>query len=319
MARRYKDKNFFSFFLLLSLTFVGLVIANYLMGQRTTSNVKASAPRCMIRLPDKYQVGKWPRAQMKRNDGVLFEDWNKYYAVERGKDIVFEATCVGFSSKPVNFWNFGEDCERWERARNYRGSSLQRISQSRHKFNKNGDYWVGVWIKEGSKSYYGKIKVGVYDKAAWNVEALKNREAGSGEIDRYELNLSSLVGGDARLAGFSEKKCIFTGSNLEEGDVVYRELVPASDSVTFDDLSFSLSGDWPDFENTMCHVQGLSFWEDPNRGVGEARGEVTKMVYILKGSGGENGKVNLQVEDLVGIYRGKADYVETPACLPAGQ
>jgi len=325
MAKRYKDKNFFSFFVLLGLAFLTLVIANWYLDEQTSGRAKAGGSTCWIELPNKYMVvSKDKRGNVirraKTNRGVIYDadEKQEYFAVEKGKEIGFKVFCTGLDSDPVGYWNFGDDnCRRWQRTAKSIGSGrTQIVYENRHTFRQNGDYWMGFWVKDGDNNYFPKIKVGVYSKKSYGKSISQSVPDGDDTPDVNiidDMTALRLTGvADARLAGYTERMCLFSREEETRG-LAYREVIPTSDRESFVDSRFYFGDINAGSKSNFCNAD--MFWDFAGKPIW---GQVNKLKYVLKGVKGEEVGPTLDVDRIEVIYRRASEYKEGQVCLPKG-
>lgn len=331
MARRKKtrgDKNFFSFFILLGLGFLALVLANRYLSYETSVRTKATGPRCYIEVPDKYNVTYKDKSgrvvRTSKANPVIWNDGGKdkpegekdFFAVERGKEIGFRTVCTGVEGEPLSYWNFGDgSCERWQRVAKSVGSGAwQLVYENRHTFRENGDYFVGFKLKEGDEVYY--IRVGVYDKkkVSGEIEQAVPDNDSDPEVNIVNKRAVDLVGIlGVKLAGYMERMCLFSRREETRG-IGYREVIPIGEGESFVGYRFYFDEVDPGKESNFCNaLHETKFWDFPWRDI---RGKVDGLRYVLKGGQGEGSNSELRIDMMEVVYRQEGDYREGPVCIP---
>jgi len=302
---------FFPFFLFAFSLGLLAITNTLLVNKKTNTRSEAATPSCNI-----FIDGHQP---------ALFRD---PVALRKGSEVLFTVQCSDFNfARGGEFsWNFGDNsCSSWQTTST--GPTLA-YSKLAHTFNQNGDYWVSVFAKVGGATAFTKIKVGVYEQAAFGQTFVDHNYLSQGTSTRELAPADFGLSLDTKFAGYQEMGvCDFYGTTQFPATApAYREVIPASNATQFSQYKFRLEepsslnvGDWRDAENCHAITQNLLFWD---RNGWPTRNNVDRLVYKLRTaitSAEDRSETHMSVSELYVIHRKASEYVEYPACAAPGQ
>lgn len=333
---RYNSKTFLTTLLSLTTVFVGLVLLNSELSKRTSTQTQAKGEgggNCTIQLLSKVTV---PNVGNVNNTGFIWTNYNAYtnpqyhYIVENNQPLVFRADCSGFTTQVPQIWYFSDSCGNPLQPEHYSDESGPatpgyRRSYISHTFPQNGDYYVTVLAKEGTKKGYDTVKVGVYNRNLYLFDPtnptyqidLSAQNAGKVSVEKYIKDLTANP--NSRLASFSFRTCSFGATGASSNNKAIFEEVLRSGSTEYKDSYRQYYAKEEKSDNTTtpyCTLYLNAFWD---KATDTVKGKVDNIKFTLTAP--KNGTAKVLVDGFFNvvhrIYSTDStinEYKDYPAC-----
>lgn len=306
------SKNSFFLFLLVAVPLLGIlsVVSSSDLSKLTAQG--QLAPGCSLILPSKNE-------QNLSQKYFSYDYSSRYAALERNTSIQLQASCWGFTDNAVFQWNFGDNaCSAWEP----KGKITAYTYRNSHTYTKNGDYTVTFSLKEGTKSFIGNFKLGIYDRLSFpgNINLSVGYSSTNPQLPVKEYIISNTNGipSGNLIGGFTERLCTFSGTNPanltpKTGDLAFREVVPVNTTGTYlTAYRQYLNEPTAIWNEGSCQLSNITKFYD-KFGV---KGNVNRLSYKIKGFSLNGASANLNVGMIELATRKAIEYTTTNSCIP---